>query len=117
METARGSVEVRDPSKPQQAAARRVAESKATIPHLYLDAAIQIRAAVEPRDLVARVVKASASALREHPAVNGAYRDGRFEAYSRINIGIVLAGRDGTVVPTIFDADTLELDEIASVLA
>jgi pyruvate dehydrogenase E2 component (dihydrolipoamide acetyltransferase) len=59
------------------------------------------------------VVKAAASALREHPRVNGAYRDGKFELYSRVNIGIVVSAQDALVVPTIFDADRKSLGQIA----
>src|SRR5207248_3032376 len=59
------------------------------------------------------VVKACANALREHPRVNGAYRDGRFELYTRVNIGIAVAAQDALVVPTIHDADKKSLGEIA----
>ena len=59
------------------------------------------------------VVKATANALREFPRVNGAYRDGRFESYSRVNVGIVVAAGDALVVPTLFDADERSLGEIA----
>ena len=43
------------------------------------------------------VVKACALALREFPRANGAYRDGRFELYSRVNVGVAVAapGRAG----------------------
>jgi pyruvate dehydrogenase E2 component (dihydrolipoamide acetyltransferase) len=60
------------------------------------------------------VTKAVALALREHPRANGAYRDGGFELYPRINIGIVVAAADSFAVPTITDADGLTLGEIAS---
>ena len=99
-ETARGTVERTEPTKAQRAAARRVAESKATAPHLYVDAEIR----VESADL-ARVVRACALALRELPRLNGAYRDGAFETYSRGNVGVAIAGGDAPAVPTIFDAD------------
>ncbi len=46
------------------------------------------------------VVKACGLALREHPRANGAYRDGRFELYSRVNVGIAVAALDALVVPT-----------------
>ena len=59
------------------------------------------------------VVKACASALREHPRVNGAYRDGKFELYDRVNVGIAVAAMDALVVPTIFDADQKSLGQIA----
>jgi pyruvate dehydrogenase E2 component (dihydrolipoamide acetyltransferase) len=59
------------------------------------------------------VVKACANALREFPRVNGAYRDGKFELYSRVNVGVAVAAQDTLVVPTIFDADKKALGEIA----
>jgi pyruvate dehydrogenase E2 component (dihydrolipoamide acetyltransferase) len=59
------------------------------------------------------VVKAVAVALRDHRRVNGAYRDGKFELYSRVNVGIAVAGQDALVVPTIFDADQKSLGQIA----
>ena len=55
------------------------------------------------------VIKASALALRDFPRANGAYRDGKFELYSRVNVGVAVAGQDALVVPTVFDADTKSL--------
>src|SRR5207245_1691117 len=60
------------------------------------------------------VVKAAALALRAHPAANGAYRDGRFERYSRVNVGVAVAADRALVVPTIFDADQKSLGAIAA---
>jgi pyruvate dehydrogenase E2 component (dihydrolipoamide acetyltransferase) len=104
-----------------------MAESKATAPHFYLEAEVDMTKAVEDRarlkslaaegDVVPSfndlVVKACALALREHPRANGAYRDGRFELYSRVNVGIAVAAQDALVVPTVFDADRKSLWEIA----
>ena len=59
------------------------------------------------------MVKASALALTEFPRANGAYRDGKFELYSRVNVGVAVAGQDALVVPTIFDADQKSLGRIA----
>jgi pyruvate dehydrogenase E2 component (dihydrolipoamide acetyltransferase) len=59
------------------------------------------------------VVKACAIALREFPKANGAYRDGRFELYSRVNVGVAVAAEEALVVPTIFDADRKGLRQIA----
>jgi pyruvate dehydrogenase E2 component (dihydrolipoamide acetyltransferase) len=126
-ETAKGQVSYEDPSKTQQVIARRMAESKATAPHFYLRATIDMSEAVEGRGMVkARavpgdvvpsfndmVVKACALALREHPRANGAYRDGRFELYSRVNVGVAVAAKDALVVPTVFDADRKGLRQIA----
>jgi pyruvate dehydrogenase E2 component (dihydrolipoamide acetyltransferase) len=59
------------------------------------------------------VIKASALALRDFPRANGAYRDGKFELYSRVNVGVAVAGQDALVVPTVFDADSKSLGSIA----
>src|SRR3954451_14735839 len=59
------------------------------------------------------VVKACANALREFPRVNGSYRDGRWELYSRVNVGVAVAAQDTLIVPTVFDADKKSLGEIA----
>jgi len=128
VETAKGTVSYEDPSKLQATIARRMAESKATAPHFYLEAEVDMSRLVEARrqikasagegDVVPSfndmIVKACALALREHPRANGAYRDGRFELYSRVNVGIAVAANDALVVPTIFDADTKVLRQIAS---
>ncbi len=60
------------------------------------------------------VVKAAALALRDFPRANGAYRDGQFELYSRVNVGVAVAGQDALVVPTVFDADKKSLGAIAA---
>jgi pyruvate dehydrogenase E2 component (dihydrolipoamide acetyltransferase) len=127
-ETAKGQTAYEDLSKLQSTIARRMAESKATAPHFYLEAEVDMTAAVKARaaikagiregDVVPSfndmVVKACALALREFPRANGAYRDGRFELYSRVNVGIAVAGQDALVVPTVFDADRKGLRQIAT---
>jgi pyruvate dehydrogenase E2 component (dihydrolipoamide acetyltransferase) len=126
-ETAKGQVEVVELTRLQQTVARRMAESKATAPHFYLQAEFDMTAAVEGRAKLKAmakegeavptfndmVVKACALALREHPRANGAYRDGRIELYSRINVGVAVAAQDALVVPTVFDADQKGLRRIA----
>jgi pyruvate dehydrogenase E2 component (dihydrolipoamide acetyltransferase) len=126
-ETAKGQTTYQDLTRLQQVVARRMAESKATAPHFYLQAEIDMSAAVEARARLKAmtpegevvpsfndmVVKACALALREHPLANGAYRDGRFELYSRVNVGVAVAARDALVVPTVLDADRKGLREIA----
>ncbi len=127
-ETAKGTVEVIELTKLQQTVGRRMAESKATAPHFYLsaeidmsrcfDARAQIKAAAREGEVVPSfndmVVKACAIALREFPRANGAYRDGRWELYSRVNVGIAVAASEALVVPTVFDADLKGLRQIAT---
>jgi pyruvate dehydrogenase E2 component (dihydrolipoamide acetyltransferase) len=126
-ETAKGQTTYEDLSKLQQVVARRMAESKATAPHFYLSAEIDMTVAVEARSALKAaagegevvpsfndmVVKACALALREQPKANGAYRDGRFELYSRVNVGLAVAAQGALVVPTIFDADKKGLRQLA----
>jgi pyruvate dehydrogenase E2 component (dihydrolipoamide acetyltransferase) len=127
-ETAKGEIQTQDLNKLQQTIARRMAESKATAPHFYLTIEIDMGKAVEARagfkaaagegDVVPSfndmVVKACAIALREFPKANGAYRDGRFELYSRVNVGVAVAASEALVVPTVFDADKKGLRQIAA---
>ncbi|HKH41282.1 MAG TPA: dihydrolipoamide acetyltransferase family protein [Solirubrobacterales bacterium] len=127
-ETAKGQVEVVEPTKVQQTIARRMAESKATAPHFYLQAEFDMSAAFEGRKRLKEMaregeivptfndmtIKACALALREHPRANAAYRDGHFEFYSRVNVGVAVAAPDALIVPTVFDADLKGLRQIAS---
>jgi pyruvate dehydrogenase E2 component (dihydrolipoamide acetyltransferase) len=125
-DTGKGSTTVEELTRLQQTIARRMAESKATAPDFPLTCEVDMQGAVEFRKQLKAaagdspapsfndfVVKASALALREFPRANGAYRDGRFELYSRVNVGIAVAGQDALIVPTIFDADSKSLGEIA----
>src|ERR1700722_2682215 len=135
--SAKGETTVVDPSRTQRTIARRMAESKATIPDFTLSADIDMERCVALRAELKRlaragegpdkapptyndmIVKACALALRDHPRANGSYRDGRFELHSRVNVGVAVAAgpEDPTggalVVPTVFDADTKALGEIA----
>ena len=125
--TAKGDVEVQEPTRTQQLITRRMAESKATVPEFTLQADVDMDACVELRAQLKglateqrpapsyndMVVKACAIALREFPKANGAYRDGHFELYARVNVGVAVAADDSLVVPTVFDADRKGLGEIA----
>jgi pyruvate dehydrogenase E2 component (dihydrolipoamide acetyltransferase) len=122
---AKGTVQVVEPSRTQQVIARRMASAKATVPEFQVTVDVDAEAAFELREQLRGqaeplpsindfVIKACALALRAHPRVNGAYVDGHFEYYSRVNIGMAVAGEGTLVVPTIFDADTRSLVEIAT---
>ena len=104
-----------------------MAESKATAPDFVLNIDVDMEEAVDLRKRLKAaaaegqpvpsfndfVVKASALALLDFPRANGAYRDGKFELYSRVNVGVAVAGQDALVVPTVFDADKKSLGQIA----
>lgn len=112
--TAKGETERRELSKTRQAYARRVAESKATIPHLYARTDVAPGEDGAGGELLDRVIATCARALRELPELNGAYRDGGIELHSRINVGFVTPGPDGPLVPTLFDADSTPAADLAA---
>jgi pyruvate dehydrogenase E2 component (dihydrolipoamide acetyltransferase) len=123
----RGETTEQDLTRLQKTVARRMAESKATAPDFVLTVEVDMEEAVALRKQLKAaagdsapapsfndfVIKASALALRDFPRANGAYRDGRFELYSRVNVGVAVAGQDALVVPTVFDADSKSLGHIA----
>jgi pyruvate dehydrogenase E2 component (dihydrolipoamide acetyltransferase) len=121
---AKGEVEYQELTRLQQTVTRRMAESKATAPDFALSLDVDMTGAIELRKRLKdvtetapsyndMVVKASAMALTEHPRVNGAYRDGKFELYSGVNVGVAVAAQDTLVVPTIFEADRKSLGQIS----
>lgn len=118
MSALKGEVTIREPTRGQQAIARRVAEARATIPDITVEAELEMDAVTRlsrswganPTDFV---VGACARALRAFPTVNASYRDGHFELYSRVNVGIVVPTEESQAVPTILDADRKSVREIA----
>lgn len=126
--TAKGETRIEEPTRAQQVVARRMAEAKATVPEFTLQAEIDMERAVDVRAQLKAVagengvvptyndliVKACSLALRDFPRANGAYRDGRFELFSRVNVGVAVAAADSLVVPVVFDADRRGLGDIAA---
>jgi pyruvate dehydrogenase E2 component (dihydrolipoyllysine-residue acetyltransferase) len=133
--TAKGETSAIALNRTQQTIARRMAESKATIPDFTLLIDVDMEECVRLRSELKRishpeagggagaqhevptyndmVVKASAIALREHPRANSSYRDGSIQLHSRVNVGVAVAAEDALVVPTVFDAEEKSLGEIA----
>ena len=123
--SAKGAVENVELSRTQTLIARRMAESKATVPDFTVAVDVDAEALFALRDELRGhtsplpsvndfVVKAVALALRDHPGANGSYRDGQFQLHSRINVGVAVAGEGTLLVPTVFDADVKPIGEIAS---
>jgi pyruvate dehydrogenase E2 component (dihydrolipoamide acetyltransferase) len=121
---AKGQAEIQELTRLQQTVSRRMAESKATAPDFSISLTVDMTQAVELRSRLKEVadpapsfndmvVKAAATALTEHPRVNGAYRDGKFELYERVNVGVAVAGEDALIVATVFDCDRKSLGQIA----
>ncbi len=117
-----------EPTRLQALIARRMAESKATIPHFQVQTEVEMSSAlafreelkvlaasreIAPPSLNDLIVKASALALRRFPRANGSYVDGSFMLHAAVNVGIAVAGDDALVVPVLHAADALSLGEIA----
>jgi len=111
--------------------AKRLLESKQTVPHFYLttnieiDALLKLRAelnATSPKDgpgafklsVNDLVIKACAVALRRHPAVNASYTEEAILQYTDVDISIAVAIPDGLITPIIRKADALGLAAISN---
>ncbi|MFZ9388191.1 MAG: pyruvate dehydrogenase complex dihydrolipoamide acetyltransferase [Chitinophagaceae bacterium] len=105
--------------------AKRLAESKFSAPHFYLTMEINMDNCMNARaqlndvspvkisfnDLV---VKATALALRQHPAINASWMGDRIRRHHHIHIGVAVAIEDGLIVPVIRFADQKGLPQIAA---
>lgn len=109
----------------QQVIARRMAETKATVPdfqvqtEVTMDALLALRVqlkavADQPPSVNDFIVKAAALALREFPLANGSFKDGQFELHSRVNVAVAVAADGALIVPTVTDADIRSLGAIAA---
>jgi pyruvate dehydrogenase E2 component (dihydrolipoamide acetyltransferase) len=121
---ARGGVTREPLSRLQQTIARRMVQSRSTVPDFELRVEVDMAACVELRDRIKAivdpapsyndmVVKAVALALREFPRVNGAYAEDGFQLFDRVNVGVAVAADDALVVPTVVDADRRSLGDVA----
>jgi pyruvate dehydrogenase E2 component (dihydrolipoamide acetyltransferase) len=59
------------------------------------------------------LVRACALTLRRHPRLNASYREAELRVWPDINIGVAVATDDALIVPTVRNADTLSLGQIA----
>ncbi|HEX5559766.1 MAG TPA: dihydrolipoamide acetyltransferase family protein [Gaiellales bacterium] len=119
--------EVRELTPMLKAVARRMAESKASVPHFYVSSEIDMTRALELRaelnealadsgekvsvnDLI---VRACAQALLQHPQAHRSYVDGHHVYHAHANIGIAVALDDGLIVPVLRDADSKGVRQLA----
>jgi pyruvate dehydrogenase E2 component (dihydrolipoamide acetyltransferase) len=122
----RGEVRVLELTATQRTIAQRMSESRREIPEFTLEAEIDMEAVARLRDELRTtgreplpsfndfVVRAVALALGEFPRLNASYEGSAVHAYSRINIGIAVATDDALLVPTIRDAETRSVFEVAA---
>jgi pyruvate dehydrogenase E2 component (dihydrolipoamide acetyltransferase) len=105
--------------------ARRLSESIGPIPTFYLTAEFDMGRVAEARAAMVAmgdefkasfndiVLKAVATALRQHREVNAHWLGDRVRYFNRVHLGMAVATDEGLIVPVIFDADQKSLREIA----
>ncbi|HRI69950.1 MAG TPA: dihydrolipoamide acetyltransferase family protein [Polyangium sp.] len=126
--------EVRPLSMMRKAIARRLTESKQTVPHFYLTIDVDVAALVALRehmnaDLAATaekgtdppkisvndlLVKACAIALRRVPECNAQFTPESILVHRRVDISVAVAVADGLVTPVVRDADKKNVAAIAA---
>ena len=105
--------------------ARRLSESMYTAPHFFLTMEINMDTAMAARTQMNEVspvkisfqdmlIKASAMALRQHPAVNSSWMGDFVRTYQHIHIGSAIALPEGLIVPVVRFADQKSLSQIAA---
>lgn len=108
--------------------ARRLSESKASIPHFYLsadcrmDRLLDLRAqanAGAPRKLSVNdfIVKAVAAALREMPEMNVSWTENALRRYAHADISVAVSTDNGLITPVVRAADSKPLSVISREIA
>jgi pyruvate dehydrogenase E2 component (dihydrolipoamide acetyltransferase) len=114
-------------SRVQLLIARRLTESKQTIPHFYVSSEIDMTDLLVMRQTLNAnlgeesvkvtvndlIVKACALALEKFPEVNSSLKEDQFVRYTHIHIGMAVDAPTGLVVPVIRDANTKGVRSIA----
>ena len=112
-------------SQMRKVIAKRLAESKFTAPHFYLTITVDMDQAVSSRVKINEtapvkisfndfVLKATALALKKHPAVNSSWLGDKIRVNHHVNIGVAVAVEDGLLVPVVRFADSKSLSQISA---
>jgi pyruvate dehydrogenase E2 component (dihydrolipoamide acetyltransferase) len=106
--------------------ARRLTESKQTVPHFYLtvdceiDALLKFRSELNAKSDAYRisvndfVIRAAALALRQVPAANASWSGEAILLWDTVDIAVAVALEDGLITPIVKDADRKGLATIAN---
>ncbi len=125
--TALSEAELVKLSRVQLLIARRLTESKQTIPHFYVSNEIDMTDMLFMRQTLNAnlgeegvkvtvndlIVKACALALEKFPEVNSSLKEDHFVRYKHIHVGMAVDAPTGLVVPVIRDANTKGVRSIA----
>jgi pyruvate dehydrogenase E2 component (dihydrolipoamide acetyltransferase) len=108
--------------------ARRMLESKQTVPHFYLTVDLEIDALLAARQAINGVaekkgskvsvndmmIKACAKALRDHPECNASWTEDEMIQYGAVDISVAVATDRGLITPIVRNADMKGLAQIAT---
>jgi pyruvate dehydrogenase E2 component (dihydrolipoamide acetyltransferase) len=110
----------------RQAIARRMSESKTTVPHFYVTSEIdmgpllalrkEINGALPAEEKVTvndLIVKAAALSLREFPNINASFGGDKIVMNERINVGTAVAVEGGLLTVVQKDTDSATISKIA----
>jgi pyruvate dehydrogenase E2 component (dihydrolipoamide acetyltransferase) len=113
-------------SQMRQVIARRLTESKQTVPHFYetidceIDELLRIRKVLNDGDKDLNisvndfVIRAAGLALRQVPAANASWSDDAIILWERADIAMAVAMEDGLITPIVRGADLKGLQQIAA---
>ena len=103
--------------------AKRLTESKATVPHTYastscvMDSLLELRKGLEVKVSVNDfIIKAAALTLRQVPEMNAIWRGEEAQLLNEVDISVAVATDTGLITPIVKTADNLKLSEISSTL-
>lgn len=119
-----GSVEEVPHTGMRRAIARRLTESKSTVPHFYLTAECRVDDLLELRRKVNEsgsvkisvndfVLKAVAAAFREVPEANVVWTDTALRRYSAVDVSVAVATDKGLVTPVVRGIDSAPLSSVS----
>jgi pyruvate dehydrogenase E2 component (dihydrolipoamide acetyltransferase) len=111
-------------SQMRKTTAKRLSESKFNAPHFYLTVEVNMNGAIKARAAMNEVapskisfndlvIKATALAIRKHPAVNASWLGDTIRYNDHIHIGMAVAVDEGLLVPVIKFADNKTLSHIS----
>ena len=112
-------------SQMRKVIAKRLAESKFSAPHYYLNLELDMSETIAFRKQCNTIpdtkisfndiiIKACAVALRNNPSVNSQWFDDRIRYNNFVNIGVAVGVDDGLIVPVLKNADKMSIAEISS---
>ncbi len=110
-------------SQMRKTIARRLAESKFSAPHFYLNLEINMDNAIAARTAINNqggskisfndlVIKAAGKALKKHPNVNSSWYGDFIRRNEHVHVGVAVAVEDGLLVPVVRFADMKSLQDI-----